>query len=141
MPDTVLTMPEEPVNVSRVSVKIPPFWRKNPDAWFRQIEASFRNAGITTDQTKFDHVIANLDTTIMDEIDDFFHPEPTEKKYEALKARLIKESTGSETERVTKLLKHVELGDRKPSAMLREMRQLAGNNFLPILCSFNDFQN
>jgi hypothetical protein len=121
------------LSVNRVAVKIPPYWKKKPDAWFRQIEASFRTAGVTTDQTKYDHVLANLETQIVDDIDDFFTTEPTENKYDSLKARLIKYSQGSETERVTKLLKHVELGDRKPSAMLREMKQLAGDNFASVI--------
>lgn len=127
MPDTVSkTSPDDTLNVPRGSIVIPPFWKKKPETWFRQIEAKFRMAGITEDQEKFDHVLGNLDSTIVDAIDDFFNPEPAENKYEALKTRLIRESTDSEKEDDTKLLKVAELSDQKPSAILPR-------DFLPLV--------
>ncbi|GFW60040.1 hypothetical protein TNCV_4864951 [Trichonephila clavipes] len=35
------------VEIARVSVKVPPFWRGNPAIWFAQLEFLFINSGIT----------------------------------------------------------------------------------------------
>ena len=48
-------------SIDRVSVKIPPFWRKDPEMWFAQVETQFVLAGRTSDETKFNHVAGNLD--------------------------------------------------------------------------------
>ncbi|KAF8794371.1 hypothetical protein HNY73_002359 [Argiope bruennichi] len=32
-------------NIARVAVKAPPFWRANPELWFKQIESQFILAG------------------------------------------------------------------------------------------------
>lgn len=36
---------EQP-NISRLSVKSPPFWKQNPQLWFCQIEGQFATSGI-----------------------------------------------------------------------------------------------
>jgi hypothetical protein len=46
---------------ARVAVRLPPFWAEELDVWFAQAEAQFSLAGITTEGTKFHHVISQLD--------------------------------------------------------------------------------
>jgi hypothetical protein len=50
--------------LARVSVKIPPVWRKNIQVWFLQIEAQFSKAGITNENAKFNHVVGSLGTDV-----------------------------------------------------------------------------
>jgi len=40
------------------NIKIPPFWRDEPDIWFLQIEASFSIAKITKDEIQYLFLIA-----------------------------------------------------------------------------------
>jgi hypothetical protein len=47
--------------------------------------------------------------------------------YECLKAALIERLSDSVSKRVEKLLETQDLGDRKPSQLLRDMRKLAGS--------------
>lgn len=114
-------------NISRVSVKVPPFWKPDPRIWFLQIEAQFRNSGITQDQTKFDMVISTIEADVLSQVSDVLCKPPDNEKYETLKKRLIAVFADSETGRIQKLLTDLELGDKKPSQLLREMQNLAGD--------------
>lgn len=51
---------------------------------------------------------------------------PVAKKYETLKSRIIEQFADSETKKKKKLLE-IELGDKKPSQLLLEMKNLAGD--------------
>ncbi|CAM1298090.1 Uncharacterised protein g2022 [Pycnogonum litorale] len=48
------------VPISHFSIKVPPFYRNNVNAWFRQVESQFILANITSEKTKFYHSVANL---------------------------------------------------------------------------------
>lgn len=47
--------------LAAVSGKVPPYWRCNPAARFRQMEAQFTLAGVITDATRFNHAPIDLD--------------------------------------------------------------------------------
>ena len=51
---------------------------------------------------------------------------PTVKPYQVLKTELMKRTSASEQKRLHQLLTAEELGDRKPSQLLRRMEQLLG---------------
>ena len=51
--------------VTKVAVKLPDFWTKDPDLWFLHAEAAFRNVQITQFRTKFDHVVQKPPQNIM----------------------------------------------------------------------------
>ncbi|XP_048005996.1 uncharacterized protein LOC125241518 [Leguminivora glycinivorella] len=112
--------------VCKVSVKLPPFWADKPKVWFAQAECQFHVAGITSDMTKFSHVISIIDQKLIGEIEDLVLDPPKEDKYETLKKELIRRLAVSEQERVDRLVSEEELGDNKPSTFLRRLRSLAG---------------
>ncbi len=119
-----------PSPVATVSIKIPPFWPNDPQVWFAQVEAQFTTRNITSQQTKFAHVIASLQPEVAQEIRDLLINPPTDQPYDKLKSELIKRTSASEQKRLHQLLISEELGDRKPSQLLRRMRQLLGDNNL-----------
>lgn len=123
--------------VARVSIKVPPFWKPDPRIWFIQLEAQFRNSKITQDQTKYDIVVSSIDSEILTQVTDILTNPPSSGKYDAIKKRLISTFADSETQRTQRLLTDLELGDRKPSQLLCEMRNLASDkvseNFLKTL--------
>ena len=116
--------------VAAVSLKLPPYWPTDPSVWFAQVEAQFITRNITSQSTKFAYVISSLQPEIAQEIRDLLISPPTDEPYNKLKSELIKRTSASEQKRLNQVLISVELGDRKPSQLLRKMRQLLGDNRL-----------
>lgn len=114
-------------NVARVSVKAPPFWRANPEVWFSQMESQFALAGISVEITKFHHVVSALQPEELAIVGDLILNPPTEKPYTALRSRLCSQYADSEEQRLRDLISGMQLGDRKPSRLLLEMRSKAGS--------------
>ena len=117
-------------HMSAVGMKLPPFWPNDPTIWFAQIEAQFTTRGITAETTKYAHVVASLQAEIAQEVRDLLIKPPAIDPYQALKKELIRRTSASEQKRLHQLLISEELGDRKPSQLLRRMRQLLGENTL-----------
>lgn len=120
--------PSSGQELCRVGVRIPPFWPEDPEFWFAQIEGQFTLSGITSDITKFNYVISNLEHQYSREVRDLIIAPPENEKYAKLRAEIIKRFTASQEKRVKQLLMHEELGDRKPSQFLRHLQSLAGAN-------------
>lgn len=114
-------------SVSRVAVRLPPFWPEDPEVWFVQAEAQFQISGIREDTTKFYHVISQLDQRYIREVKDIVKNPPATDKYEKLKQELTKRLSISREHQITQLLSHEELGDRKPSQFLRHLKTLAAD--------------
>lgn len=130
-PDTIPIEPpgEPPVvgaEISRITVRAPPFWKANPALWFCQLEAQFEMNRITSDKSRYYTVVAAIESTVLDQVSDLVLNPPLNGLYTALKARLLNVFADSEQSRLKKLLSQIELGDQKPSNLLREMRNLAG---------------
>ncbi|GFW20254.1 hypothetical protein TNCV_1855781 [Trichonephila clavipes] len=112
---------------SGVSIKIPPFWFDKPEIWFYQVEAQFRICRITSEETMFSHLVAQLETRVLEDIWDIVK-DPNPDKYSTTKERLLKIFVESENKKIKRLLTGIELGDILPSQLLRKMRALAGTD-------------
>lgn len=121
-----LPIPAQPY-IGRVAVRAPPFWKENPALWFRQLESQFHMNGITVSETKYHVAVAALDTAVINQVSDVvMNPPAANVMYETLKLRLQERFAESEERRFKKLLGTMELGDKKPSHLWREMRDLGG---------------
>lgn len=114
--------------ISRVAVKPPPFWKNNPALWFIQLESQFALADIKEDLTKYNYVVAAIDSEALNSVSDIILNPPAENKYDCLKNRLIDVHSESESAKLQKLLQGLDLGDQRPSQLLTRMRALAGKN-------------
>ncbi|XP_076660566.1 uncharacterized protein LOC143363921 [Halictus rubicundus] len=112
--------------VSKVAIRIPPFWPEQPELWFRQIEAQFALNGITADTTKFYYILSQLEPKYAVEVQDIFINPPEANKYGTLRSELLKRLSATQGKRIRQLLEQEEIGDRTPSQFLRHMRNLAG---------------
>lgn len=113
------------IAVNKIGIKIGPFWKRDPTLWFAQLEAQFTLAGITREDTRYYHVLASIDSEILACCSDIIRDPPDDGKYTKIKERITQEYSTSEQNRMQQLLRGCELGDRKPSQLLREMKELA----------------
>lgn len=122
------TSASQSVSLNRVSVKLPPFWQARPSLWFQQVEANFALSGITCDDTRYRHVLAVLDQDTVLAVSDSIDPPPATDKYQTLKASLLREFSISHHRKLQALMTELQLGDQKPSQLLRKMKDLSGQD-------------
>lgn len=113
--------------IAATSVEIPAFWKENANLWFIQIESIFQLSGITRDETKFTYVIANLDEQMLQYVSDIILSTTINRKFEALKERLISRFQESEETKLRRLLSGMQIGDLKPSHFLQKIINLGTN--------------
>lgn len=116
----------QPTEISAVSVssRLPEFWCDQPRLWFIQCEAVLTPQKIS-DEAKFNLVVTKLGKDVIKQVSDILLKPPESRKYEALKTRLLAVYEESENRQLQKLLSEIDLGDQKPSQLLRHMRDLA----------------
>lgn len=118
-------MPDQPAEAASVAVKLPDFWRSDPTMWFAQAEAQFALANVVQDQTKFYHIVAKVDQSILCHISDLVANPPETNKYSAVKTRLINRFEVSAQGKLEQLLGSFDMGDLRPTHLLAKMQELA----------------
>ncbi|CAG9101291.1 unnamed protein product [Plutella xylostella] len=113
-------------DIFRVGVKSPQFSPEKPAIWFALMESQFNLSRITSDETKFYHILSNLEPQYADLVEELVLNPPATDKYEKLKIELIRTLSQSKAKKLQRLLDREEIGDRKPSHFLRHLRNLAG---------------
>lgn len=113
--------------INAVSVKLPPFWIRSPRIWFTKVECQFALQNVSTESTKFAHVMSVLNEEVAEKVMDVIE-NPGDTPYTSLKQALIEQYTISEERRVQELLAETDMGDRKPSDFYKHMRSMAGNS-------------
>lgn len=105
-------------NVARLNMKPPQFYRKSPELWFRQLESQFVLAGLTSPVTQFHHIMAALPEDVMCHIDF-----DSVADYAALKSAVLDSMKANRHQLIEEAMAAIELGDRKPSQLVHEIRR------------------
>lgn len=107
-----------------LSMRIPPFWRDRPRLWFISFEAATND--LKKGQAQLAQmVISQLERQDIEQIMDLLYNPPETDQYKTIKERLISAYEESDSRQFQKLLSEMELGDQKPTQLLRRMRNLA----------------
>lgn len=101
--------------------------------WLRQVDVRMKLAKITTEQEKYEYLIASLPSEIINCVYDLINQQPAVDPYTTLVRRIESEFQPTEREQVKKLLQGMVMGDKKPSLFLREMRNLAKNQVTDVV--------
>jgi hypothetical protein len=80
-----------------VDVRLPPFW---PGIWFAQAEAQFALAPVTSEKTKFNYVISQLEYRHAAEVEDIIITPPAVEPCTTLKTELVRRLSSSRDQRV-----------------------------------------
>ncbi|KAH8039481.1 hypothetical protein HPB51_007383 [Rhipicephalus microplus] len=112
-------------------VNLPPFWPNSPSTWCLQVEAHFRLRQITSQQTRYWHLVSCLPPDVADDLADILASPHPSHPYDTLKTAIISRKSESEYSRLQQLITATELGGRRPSQLLRRMRQLLGSPSAP----------
>lgn len=108
-------------------MRLPQFIASHPELWFSIAEKQFAAADVTTDATKIGYVTSVLDPRYAMEVRDIIVNEPAADAYVTLKTKLIERLSASQEQKTKRLLESEEMGDKKPSQFLRQLRTLAGS--------------
>lgn len=110
------------------AVKIPSYNTLDPALWFYMVECTFQLATpkpITESRTKFNYVAAHLPPEIAIVVRDVIMRPDADSPYETLKSQIICRCGESRSQEIRRLLAGEQLGDRKPSELLRIMQRRA----------------
>lgn len=113
---------------SVTELKTQQFYENDPELWFVTIEAQFEARKITSDKTKYNSVVMNLNYKAASQVKSILQAEYKDGKYKELKEALIEAFSATSTERIKQLISNEHLGDQKPSQLLDKMRQLGGKS-------------
>ena len=110
------------------AVKIPVFIPADPALWFFMCEATFDLASpkpITESKTKYNYCVSHLPPDAASLVRDIIiNPDKTDP-YNQLKEHIISRCGETKTQEIRHLLAGEQLGDRKPSELLRVMQRRA----------------
>lgn len=107
--------------------RVPQFWKKTPELWFLQVESIFQTHRMRSDDGKYHLVIGALDAESLLDVADILRSPPARDKYNYLKFHMMNRLAETTDRQLLRVLNELELGDKKPSQLLRSMRTLAGD--------------
>lgn len=114
-------------SVNTIQIKIPPFWKADPELWFFQIEAQFTSANIRSDLSKYNQIVGKLDTDTLTAVSDIVKNPPANNKYQTLRDRLTSQFAETDRQKLKTLFNDLSLNDGKPSDLLRKMKDKSCN--------------
>jgi len=128
-------------NFPNQNVSLPSFWQSDAELWFATAEKIFTANQIFNEQKRFSIILNSLELKHVKKVQDVVRqPQMINVKkvqdvvrqpqminpYQALKEALIKQCKTNENERLNILFNQTELGDKRSSELLEEMRKLLG---------------
>ena len=116
----------ESASINALPLAVPSFGDLDPEVWFKVFEIELTNRSVAKEDGKFSQLVPRLPKDHLSLIKHILLDDSCPDRYSLAKALILKDTRLSERLRIEQLLSKVQLGSKKPSALLREMRNLAG---------------
>ena len=98
--------------------------------WFTFLECGFKASKIKNSLTKFAHAVSLIPPDVFPQVSDVISAASTsDTPYDDLKTALLQDLQPFIATRLKELLSKEELGDEKPTELLRHMKQLLGDKY------------
>ncbi|BHF64206.1 hypothetical protein SprV_0200720600 [Sparganum proliferum] len=104
---------------------LPACWLSDIALWLCTVESRFALCQITKEETKFHYLVAALSLEIATDVRDIIDSPLTDTPYTTLEEALISCVSISTQKRLQPLISEEDLGDGKPTQLLRRLEQLA----------------
>lgn len=101
------------------NMRLPAFWKRSPTLWFNYAESTFVTHRVTANATKVHFVVSALDEEAVRNIGDLLN---AAAPYSDIRTRLISAYEVPRALLFREIVKPGGLGDRRPSQLLRDMR-------------------
>lgn len=126
-PETASNGQENTEICSSKTIKLPQFWNQCPATWFITVENSLDLEKITSNKSKYQHVLAALPQHVAMRVSDIIRN--GKRDYDQLKNELISRFSISEEQRLNTLLSesNAVIGDRRPSEFFLFLEQIANS--------------
>lgn len=121
-------MADSDMSESAIILNLPVFNSINVHVWFSQLTAIFQAKKITSQTARFAYVVEKLPPEIAIEISDLLDNIPIDKPFDVLREAIIYRIGKSEERRINDLFNTLQLGQSKPTQLLRRMKNLLGQN-------------
>ncbi|KAF0287043.1 hypothetical protein FJT64_014523 [Amphibalanus amphitrite] len=129
-PASVPASASESTHRPMASFRLPPYSPEEPDLWLLQVQCAFDVSGMDSDELRFKLLVANLPANIAVQVKDVIR---SSRSFDVLCAALQARLAQSRADRLQALLGRQQLGDQKPTALLRSMRnELAAAGDAPV---------
>jgi len=113
--------------MGHIAVKHLPFYHKSPDVWFMQMESQFELANVKNSRTKYHHILAALPVDIACTLSI-----TNSGDYDSLKQKVLNSLKENKHSLIEKALSAVELGDRRPTQIVSEIKRRFEEIGLPV---------
>ncbi|XP_076042100.1 uncharacterized protein LOC143025999 [Oratosquilla oratoria] len=110
--------------------RAPPFLSHDPTVWFNILECNFKSSRITTSLAKFSSACSLLPADVLSRVSDAISTALTSANpYEDLKDAILARFQSSVATRLQELLSKEEIGNERPSDLLRRMKNLLAEKY------------
>ena len=123
-------MADKSTSQASTPFRAPAFTSHDPSLWFTILDVNFKAQNITSSLLQFSHACTLLPSDVVSQVSDAIaSASSSDTPYEDLKKAVLKRLESSVTARLQELLSKEELGNEKPSDLLRRMKKLLGDKF------------
>lgn len=122
--------------VNAAAVRLGTFTAEDAESWFLLAESQFGIRGVTSEETRFWHLVTSLDSATAGRLARHVANDDQNKKYTVAKKWLLKEFAIPRWKRAERVLAKRELGDQKPSQLVDWIRNMLADDGPEMLTTF-----